>query len=86
MLPNDNFYNLILSYKLPISRGKQPAKLFLKAYFQQYINSCKKALLRTDECDLDEACYTYIESKLPILEELCEDILKVFDYYDDGKW
>lgn len=85
MLPNDNFYNLILSYKLPISRGKQPAKLFLKAYFQQYINSCKKALLRTDECDLDEACYTYIESKLPILEELCEDILKVFDYYDDGK-
>lgn len=85
MLPNDNFYNLILSYKLPISRGKQPVKLFLEDYFQQYIDGYKKALLRTDECDLDEACYTYIGSKLPILEELCEDILKVFDYYDEGK-
>ena len=85
MLPKDNFYKLILSYKLPISRGKQPVKAFLKQYFEQYISRFKNALIRTDECDLDEECYSYIGSKLPILEELCADILKVYDYYDLGE-
>lgn len=85
MLPKDNFYKLILSYKLPISRGKQPVKIFLKQYFEQYINRFRNALIRTDECDLDEECYTYIASKLPILEELCADILKVYDYHDSGE-
>lgn len=85
MLPKDNFYNLILSYKLPISRGKLPVKVFLKQYFEQYICGLKNALIRTGECELDEECYEYIGSKLPVLEELCADILKVFDFYDMGE-
>lgn len=85
MLPKDNFYNLILSYKLPISRGKIPVKVFLKQYFEQYIYRLKNALIRNDECELDKECYEYIGSKLPVLEELCADILKVFDFYDMGE-
>ena len=81
----DNFYKLILSYQLPISKGKQSAKVFLKQYFEKYINSFKDALERNDDCDLPEECYEYIASKLPMLEELCDDILKVYDYYDSGK-
>ncbi|MDD3230808.1 MAG: hypothetical protein PHE09_16570 [Oscillospiraceae bacterium] len=84
MLPKDNFYDLILTHRLPVSRGTQTVKAFLQAYFTEYIGSFKMALNRTEECTLREECYALLSSKVPILEELCADILSVFDYYDSA--
>lgn len=85
MLPNDNFYRLVMSHTPSVSRGKSTVKKYLSQYFQEYIDCYKKALIRTDDCDLGEDCYNFLQTKLPILEELCNDILRVFEYYDSGK-
>lgn len=84
MLPKDNFYNLILEYRLPVSRGDKTVREFLEMYFSEYIAAYKKALLRTEDCALREECYKYLEGKTNMLEELCSDILKVFDYHDSA--
>lgn len=84
MLPKDNFYNLILTHRLPVTRGDQSVKEFLNTYFDEYVESFKTALDRTEECSLREECYMLLSKKVPILEELCSDILAVFDYYDSA--
>ena len=84
MLPKDNFYSLILEHRLPLSRKDKNVKQFLKDYYTNYIKSYKKALIRTENCALREECYKLLNEKTNVLEELCNDILKVFDYYDSA--
>ncbi len=84
MLPKDNFYSLILEHRLPLSRKDKNVKQFLKDYYTNYIKAYKKALIRTENCPLREECYKLLSEKTNILEELCNDILKVFDYYDSA--
>ncbi len=84
MLPIDNFYSLILDYRLPLNRKDKSVKQFLKDYYTNYIKAYKKALKRTENCALREECYKLLDEKTNTLEELCSDILKVFDYYDSA--
>jgi hypothetical protein len=82
MLPKDNFYDLILTHRLPISRCNKSVKECLRGYFSEYIQAYKDALNRTDDCSLRAECYALLSNQVPVLEELCSNILKVFDYYD----
>ncbi|HHV82796.1 MAG TPA: hypothetical protein GXX43_03925 [Tepidanaerobacter syntrophicus] len=84
MLPKDNFYNLILEHRLPLNRKDKSVKEFLKSYYSRYIKEYKNALKRTEDCALREECYKLLNDKTTTLEELCSDILKVFDYYDSA--
>lgn len=84
MLPNDNIYNVILTHRLPIYRNNQPIKEFLINYFNEYIQSLKTALLRPSSCSLRDECYFLLEDKLPIIIDLCSDIIKTFDLYDSA--
>ncbi len=84
MLPKDNFYNLILEHRLPLNRKDKSVKEFLEDYYSSYIEAYKNALKRTEDCALREECYKLLDDKTTTLEELCNDILKVFDYYDSA--
>lgn len=84
MLPKDNFYNIILEHRLPLSRKDRSVKEFLEEYYSSYIKAYKNALKRTEDCALREECYKLLDDKTNILEELCSDVLKVFDYYDSA--
>jgi hypothetical protein len=84
MLPYDNIYNVILTHRLPVSRNNQPIKEFLLGYFDEYIQSLKTALLRLSTCNLRDECYSLLEEKLPIITELCSDIIKTFNLYDSA--
>lgn len=82
MLPKDNFYDLILAHRLPISRGEKSVREYLNSYFSNYIQEYKNALNRSDDCALRKECYLLLNSHVHVLEELCNDIIKVFDLYD----
>lgn len=84
MLPYDNIYNVILTHRLPVYRKNQPIKEFLSDYFNEYIISLKNALLRRSTCSLRDKCYLLLEEKLPIITDLCSNIIKSFDLYDSG--
>jgi hypothetical protein len=84
MLPYDNIYNVMLVHRLPVSRNNQPIKEFLIEYYEEYIQSLKNALLRPSTCNLRDECYFLLEEKLPIIIELCRDIIKTFDLYDSA--
>lgn len=84
MLPKDNFYDLILEHPLPVSKKDNTVKKFLEAYYLKYIEAYKNALFRTEDCALRIECYEMLNDKVIILEKLCDDILKVFDYYDSA--
>lgn len=73
---------MILTHDLPISRGQQPVGEYLYTYFKEYITSLKNALQRTDDCTLRKECYDLLSDKISIIDVLCNDILKVFEYYD----
>lgn len=81
-MPKDNIYDVILTHRLPVSRGAKPIDEFLELYLNEYIISLKKALLRTEECSLRKECYNLLSEKIPVITELCNDIHKVFKYYD----
>jgi hypothetical protein len=82
MLPKDNFYDLILTHRLPVSRGNMTVRKYLENYFANYIKAYKNALHRTVDCALRPECYALLNDQVSVLEELCDDILKIFDYYD----
>lgn len=84
MLPKDNFYNLILKYRLPVSRKDKTVREFLEMYFSEYIAAYKKASLRTEDCALREECYKLLGGETSTIEELCSDILETFDYHDSA--
>lgn len=84
MLPKDNIYDVILDHRLPVSRETKSISEFLDTYFEEYINSLKNALLRTEQCSLRKECYDLLNEKMPIIAELCRNINKVFEYHDNG--
>lgn len=75
---------MILKHRLPITRGNKTVGQFLDAYFKEYIFALKTALHRTDDCALRKECYDLLSKSISIIEELCNDILKVFAYYDNA--
>lgn len=84
MIAEDNIYNVITTHRLPVSRNGKPIKEFLSGYFDEYIHALKSALQRTSECKLRVECYSLIEEKLPIIIELCSNIIRTFDLYDSA--
>lgn len=57
MLPNDNIYNFITKYRLPLSRGDKGVKVFLQEYYGNYIKELKSALNHSEQSVLrKEAC------------------------------
>ncbi|OFI06667.1 hypothetical protein CLOACE_08220 [Clostridium acetireducens DSM 10703] len=84
MIAKDNIYNVIITHRLPVSRNGKPIKEFLSGYFDEYIHALKFALHRTSECKLRVDCYSLIEEKLPIIIELCSNIIRTFDLYDSA--
>jgi hypothetical protein len=67
-----------------VSRNNQPIKEFLSGYFDEYIQSLNNALLRTSTRKLRDECYSLLEKKIPVIIELCSDIIKTFDLYDSA--
>lgn len=84
MIAEDNIYNVIITHRLPVSRSDKPIKGFLSGYFDEHIHTLKSALQRTSECRLRIECYSLIEEKLPIIIELCSNIIRTFDLYDSA--
>ncbi|WP_461207767.1 hypothetical protein [Clostridium sp. DL1XJH146] len=84
MLPDDNIFNVILTHRLPVSRNNQTVKEFLKDYFDEYIQSLEKALIKSSNCFLRDECYSLVEEKIPIIRKLCNDIIEIFDLYDSA--
>ena len=85
MLPKDNIYNFITKYRLPVSRGDRGVKVFLQEYYEKYIKELKVALDRDEQSVLRKEAYDLILSHVQIIEDLCGDIIKCFDYYDAAK-
>lgn len=84
MLPSDNIYNVILTHRLPVSRTNMPIKEYLLGYFDEYIQSLETALMRPSICNLRDECYFLLEEKIPVIKELCNNIIKIFDLYDSA--
>lgn len=82
MIPKDNIYDVILTYKLPISREQLPIEKFLASYFGRYINSLQRALQNPEHRLLRQECYDLLTDKMPVIIELCKDIIEVFEHYD----
>lgn len=85
MLPNDNIYNFITKYRLPLSRGDKGVKVFLQEYYGNYIKELKSASNRGEQSVLRKEAYDMISSHIQLIENLCGDIIKCFDYYDAAK-
>lgn len=84
MLPYDNIYTVIKEHRLPVSRDCLPISDFLKNYFEEYIQSLKLALKDTQKCFLRKEFYKNLSDKIYVIEELCNDILKIFRLYDSA--
>lgn len=84
MLLNDNAFTVIKKYRLPVSRGCLPIDDFLKKYFQEYIESLKFALKDTSNCFLSKEFYKKFSDKIYVVEELCNDILKIYQLYNSA--
>lgn len=84
MFPTDNIYTAIKEHRLPVSREGQPIAKFLANYFEEYIESIKKASVYTKDCVLRNELYENLSNMLPLAEGLCEDIIKVYELYDSA--
>ena len=84
MLPNDNVFTVIKEHRLPLSRDCLPIADFLYKYFEEYIESIRLALRDTRNCFLRKEFYEKLSSKIYVIEELCNDISKIFQLYDSA--
>jgi hypothetical protein len=84
MLPNDDIFTVIKEHRLPVSRNFLPIADFLKNYFKEYIGSLRLALKDTQNYFLSKEFYKKLSDKLNVIEELCNDILIIYQLYDLG--
>lgn len=84
MLPNDNVFTVIKEHRLPVSRNSLPIDVFLNKYFDEYIESLRLALKVTCNCFLSKEFYKKLSDKICVIEELCNDILKIYQLHDSA--
>lgn len=83
MLPRDDIFDIIKTFRTPISRGNSPISHFLNEYYKKYITSLESLICPKNRF-VDEDVYKSINDNIGVVKSLCLDIIKVYDLYDQG--
>lgn len=69
---------------MPVRRNNQTVRAYLSHYYEEYIKSLYRAVNQTSEIFLQNSCYDSLRKRIPIIKELCDDIIQVLSLYDSA--
>lgn len=81
----DAILEIIKKYKTPLNRGNQTSKEYLRGLFDNYIYDLKSALPYNLNRLYGEIMSNKIESKIQIIKNLCDEIIEIFELYEEGQ-
>ena len=81
----DAILEIIKKYKTPLNRGNQTSKEYLRSLFDNYIYDLKSALPYNLNRLYGEIMSNKIESKIQIIKNLCDEIIEIFELYEEGQ-
>jgi len=84
MFKEDSIYKVILNYNYDLFRGDLSVATYLKNHLAQYIKDISSAIQEKNTF-LGDKFVSMLESKIPLIEEICSQIENIAITYQNGR-
>ena len=83
MYKGDSVYKVILNYNFDLFRGELEVSEYLEKHFNQYVSDIQVAIHK-DNPFLEAKFISMLEEKIPLIKEICSQIIDVSKKYSQG--